>query len=235
MCKEIKEKQTLEKRYQALTQEIAEVRARSLLAGEAVQLVAVSKQQPKERVQALLAAGHRCFGENRIQEAQERWQGIGQDYPDLSLHLIGALQTNKVRQAVTLFDVIESLDRPKLAQVIAEEATRQGKTQRCFIQVNIGEEPQKHGVSPAELPALLTFCQSLPGIDVAGLMAIPPQQEPAALYFALMRRWQERLQLPCLSIGMSGDYPQAIRFGATHIRLGTALLGERESQPKTSA
>ena len=196
-----------------------------------VRLVAVSKMQPPERVAAALGAGHRLFGENRIQEAQARWTGRRADHPDLTLHLIGPLQTNKVKDAVALFDMIETVDRPKLAHALAAEMARTGRRPDCLIQVNTGEEAQKAGVVPDALFDLLTLCRDELGLPVRGLMCIPPVDEPPALHFALLAELAERRGLDALSMGMSGDFEAAIRHGATLVRVGTALFGERPPRP----
>ncbi|MCF8495182.1 MAG: YggS family pyridoxal phosphate-dependent enzyme [Alphaproteobacteria bacterium] len=192
-----------------------------------VTLVAVSKTQPEEKIREALAAGQRVFGENRVQEARAHWAGLRADYHDLELHLIGPLQTNKVRDAVALFDVIQTVDREKLARALAAEMEKQNRPLRCFIQVNTGEEPQKAGVIPADLEAFKEFCVQECGLDIRGLMCIPPAEDPPALHFALLDKFGRELGLPCLSMGMSGDFEQAIGLGATHIRIGTALFGER--------
>jgi hypothetical protein len=193
----------------------------------AVTLIAVSKTQPVARLEAALAAGQRVFGENRVQEAAAKWPGLRERYPDLELHLLGPLQTNKVREAVALFDVIQSVDRPRLAEALAAESARSGRRPRCLLQVNTGEEPQKAGVAPDGLEALLTLCRDTCGLTVSGLMCIPPVDEDPALHFALLADLARRHGLPELSMGMSGDFPLAIRFGATHIRVGTAIFGTR--------
>ena len=192
-------------------------------------LVAVSKKQPMEKLHAALDAGQRIFGENRVQEAGEHWQTIRDNgqYPDLKLHLIGPLQTNKAATAVALFDVIETLDRKKLARALTKEMTKQNRHLPCYIQVNTGEEPQKAGIIPAELPEFLTFATQECGLTVEGLMCIPPQNDPPALHFAFLAKQARALNLPKLSMGMSNDYPKAIALGATSVRIGTALFGER--------
>jgi pyridoxal phosphate enzyme (YggS family) len=195
-------------------------------AGDVV-LVAVSKTQPPERIAAALAAGHRVFGENRVQEAAGKWPALRQATPDLQLHLIGPLQTNKVRDAVALFDVIETVDRPKLAHALVEEMKRTGRRPTCFIQVNTGEEPQKAGVLPEATDAFVGLCRDELGLPVAGLMCIPPVDEEPALHFALLAEIARRNQLKALSMGMSADFETAIRLGATHVRVGTAIFGER--------
>ena len=193
-----------------------------------VELVAVSKVQPAERVEAVLAEGHRVFGENRVQEAQERWTKRREQYPDLKLHLIGPLQTNKVRPAVALFDVIETVDREKLARKIAAEAAAQNKTVEVFIQVNTGDEAQKAGVSVAETVGLIELCRNELKLNVVGLMAIPPVDEDPAPHFALLAKMAKEAGLPKLSMGMSGDYEIAIAMGATQVRIGSAVFGARK-------
>lgn len=194
-----------------------------------VSLVAVSKRQPPEKIREALAAGHRCFGENRVQEAHEHWSALKADYPDLRLHLIGPLQTNKVKEAVALFDVIETLDREKLAHKLAAEMSAQGKRLPCFIQVNTGEEPQKAGISPSDLPAFLSFCRKDCGLDIAGLMCIPPVDDPPALHFALLKNLATEHALSDLSMGMSDDFEKAVAAGATYVRVGTGIFGARPS------
>lgn len=184
-----------------------------------ITLVAVSKTQPPEKIAQMLAAGQRVFGENRVQEAQARWAGKP---ADVELRLIGPLQSNKAAEACALFDVIETLDREKLARVIAE----QPKRPRLYVQVNTGEEDQKAGVIPAEADGFITLCREL-GLEIEGLMCIPPVNEPPGLHFALLGKIAARNGLTKLSMGMSGDYETAVRFGATSVRVGTALFGER--------
>jgi PLP dependent protein len=169
------------------------------------------------------------FGENRVQEAAAKWPALRQAAPNLQLHLIGPLQTNKVRDAVALFDVIETVDRPKLAHALVEEMKRTGRRPTCFIQVNTGEEPQKAGVLPEATDAFVGLCRDEFGLPVAGLMCIPPVDEEPALHFALLAEIARRNQLKALSMGMSADFETAIRLGATHVRVGTAIFGERPS------
>jgi pyridoxal phosphate enzyme (YggS family) len=195
-----------------------------------VTLVAVSKAQPDARVVAALEAGHRVFGENYVQEAKARWPALRAAYPDVSLHMIGPIQTNKTRDVVALFDVIETVDRSKLARVLATEMARQGRRPACFVQVNTGEEPQKAGVLPADADQFIAECRRL-GLPVAGLMAIPPEAEEPSLHFALLAEIARRNRLDHLSMGMSSDYEVAVQFGATHVRVGSAIFGERP--PKT--
>ena len=193
-----------------------------------VTLVAVSKLQPAERIEAVLAAGHRVFGENRVQEAVARWPALRERYGDVELHLVGPLQTNKVRQAVELFDVIGAVDRPKLARKLAEAFAETGRALPCYIQVNTGAEPQKAGVLPAEADALIAECREAHGLPVAGLMCLPPVGEDPALHFALLKKIAERNGLAGLSMGMSDDFETAIGFGATIVRIGSALFGARD-------
>ncbi len=196
-----------------------------------VTLVAVSKVQPPEKLRAALNAGQRVFGENRVQEAYEHWRDIrqGGQFPDLKLHLIGPLQTNKVKEAVALFDVIESVDRPKLARALAAEMEKQKRSLPCFIQVNTGEEPQKAGVIPAELPEFYKFCTQECDLNIIGLMCIPPVEEPPAMHFAFLHKLATELGLKELSMGMSGDFEKAVALGATFVRVGTGVFGERET------
>ncbi|MEQ9606761.1 MAG: YggS family pyridoxal phosphate-dependent enzyme [Kiloniellaceae bacterium] len=191
-----------------------------------VGLVAVSKTHPTAAVEAALAAGQTVFGENRVQEAQGKFPDLKQVHPQLRLHLIGPLQTNKVKDALQLFDVIETVDRPKLAQAIAKEAVKLGAAPSCYIQVNTGEEPQKAGVGPKEADGFIADCRAL-GLDIQGLMCIPPLDEEPSLHFALLREIARRNDLAGLSMGMSGDYETAVRFGATLVRVGTGIFGAR--------
>ncbi len=192
-----------------------------------VEIVAVSKMQSMERIQPALAAGHRSFGENRVQEAEKKWSGVRESYPDLSLHLIGPLQTNKAKAAVNLFDVIQTVDRPKLARALAGHMPGSGRHPQCMIQVNIGNEPQKAGVSLSDLPDLLAACRGDIGLSIVGLMCIPPADQPPAPYFALLAKLAARHDLDGLSMGMSGDFEIAVEFGATSVRVGTAIFGPR--------
>ena len=191
------------------------------------QLIAVSKYQPQNKIQAALNAGHRIFGENRVQEALQHWQDIKPNYPDLKLHLIGPLQTNKIKDALKIFDVIETIDREKLARKLGETLKSQNRNIPCLIQVNIGEENQKSGIAPKDLSDFLAFCQKDCALDIEGLMCIPPANEPAAPYFALLQKMAAQHNLPKLSMGMSSDFEKAIALGATHIRIGTAIFGSR--------
>ncbi len=195
----------------------------------AVTLIAVSKTKPEAAVRQALAAGHRVFGENRVQEAEEKFPALRRDYPDLELHLIGPLQSNKVKRAVTLCDVIQTLDREKLARAIAREAAAQGRRPRCFIQVNTGAEPQKAGILPGDVAGFTAFCRDELSLDLAGLMCIPPVDEEPAMHFALLRKLAGENGLAGLSMGMSADYGVAVGFGATHVRVGTAIFGARQA------
>lgn len=192
-----------------------------------ITLVAVSKTHGADRVREVLEAGHRVFGENRVQEAQEKFPALKAGFPDLELHLIGPLQTNKARDAVALFDVIQSVDRERLAVTLAREMERAGKRPACFIQVNTGEEPQKAGILPAELDAFVAACRDTHKLPVVGLMCIPPVDEEPALHFALLAKMAARNGLAKVSMGMSADYETAVRLGATHVRVGSALFGAR--------
>ncbi|HTV90157.1 MAG TPA: YggS family pyridoxal phosphate-dependent enzyme [Stellaceae bacterium] len=194
---------------------------------DAVALVAVSKTHPVAAIGAALAAGQRVFGENRVQEALAKYPQLRQEFPDLTLHLIGPLQTNKVRDAVLHFDVIETVDRPHLAEVLAREMARANRRLPCFIEVNTGEEPQKSGVLPAAADAFIGDCRDRLGLPVEGLMCIPPEDEEPSLHFALLREIARRNSLAKLSMGMSADFEIAIGFGATHVRVGTAIFGTR--------
>ena len=192
-----------------------------------VGLVAVTKTVPPSAIEESIGAGQLLFGENRVQEARAKWPELKDRHRDLELHLIGPLQTNKVRDAVALFDVIETVDRPKLARALAEEMKRAGKSRRLFVQVNTGEEPQKAGVLPAETDAFVALCCDTFGLSIEGLMCIPPLDEEPAVHFALLAKIAERLGIRELSMGMSGDFARAIQFGATYVRIGTAIFGAR--------
>ncbi len=219
----------------SFSENLAEIEARISKACQkaeretAPELVAVSKRQPDERIEAALAAGVRVFGENRVQEAQERWSERREQYPDLKLRLIGPLQSNKSEDAVALFDAIDVLDRPKLARTLADAIQKLGKSPDILVQVNTGEEPQKAGVLPADLEAFIAKTCPEFGITPKGLMCIPPADEPAGPHFALLAKLANRYDLKELSMGMSGDFETAILYGATHIRVGSALFGERDS------
>ncbi len=203
-------------------------------ADDDVVLVAVGKAHGADRVRAALKADHRVFGENRVAEAETKWPPLKAEFPGVALHLVGPLQTNKARRAVALFDVIESVDRVKLARALAEEMARAGRILPCFIQVNTGEEPQKSGVTPGKADALISQCIDDIGINVVGLMCLPPLDEEPSLHFSLLADIARRHGLDGLSMGMTADYEIAVRFGATHVRIGTAIFGQR-STPIVSA
>jgi pyridoxal phosphate enzyme (YggS family) len=192
-------------------------------------IVAASKTQGEDKIRSAIAAGLTVFGENRVQEAKAKWPAIRADHPGVELRLIGPLQSNKAGEAVALFDVIETLDRPKLARALAEEMARQGRRPRLLVQVNTGAEPQKAGVLPEETDAFLTACRNDYGIAIEGLMCIPPAEDPPAPHFALLAKIAARNRLPVLSMGMSGDFDIAAQLGATHVRIGTALFGARNA------
>ncbi len=194
---------------------------------EAVTLVAVAKSHPTAVVRPALVAGHRVFGETRVQEAEAKWPALKAEYPDLRLHLVGGLQRNKVKRAVALFDAIETIDNPKLARSVADEIGRSGRRPLCFVQVNTGDEPQKGGVKPADADAFIAACRDDFGLVIAGLMCVPPLADEPSPHFALLREIAKRNGVDGLSMGMSGDFETAIRFGATHVRVGTAIFGER--------
>ena len=215
--------------HAALDEVHARIARAAALAGRragAVTLIAVSKTQPVDAIEPLLAAGQRGFGENRVQEAEAKWPALRERHPDLRLHLVGQLQSNKAAAAVALFDAIHSVDRPSLVAALAEAMARTGRRPDCFVQVNIGEEAQKGGCALADLPALLDAAGAA-GLPVAGLMAVPPAQGEPAPYFALLARLARDHDLAGLSMGMSGDMDTAVMCGATHVRVGTALFGAR--------
>jgi len=216
-----------------IMQRIAEIDSRIKKAAQAagrqsetINLVAVSKVQPDDRIDAALGAGLRVFGENRVQEAQSPWTERRKSYPDLNLNMIGPLQSNKAEDAIALFDVIETIDRPKLVEVLAKLSRAGRKLPKLLVQVNTGEEEQKSGVAPRGLADLLALCAD-ENPKIEGLMCIPPEHEEPALHFALLAKLAQRHRLPILSMGMSGDFETAIRFGATHVRVGSAVFGER--------
>lgn len=196
-----------------------------------VTLIAVSKTFPAEAVEPLIAAGQRVYGENRVQEAKAKFPALKAAHPHLELHLIGPLQSNKAREAVALFDAIHTIDREKIAAAVAGEAARAGRMPRLFVQVNTGEEPQKAGIAPREAVAFVARCRETFGLAIAGLMAIPPADEAPGPHFALLRKLSEEAGAPLLSIGMSADFETAINFGATHVRVGSALFGGRSYPP----
>ncbi|PWB88898.1 YggS family pyridoxal phosphate-dependent enzyme [Methylocystis sp. MitZ-2018] len=194
----------------------------------AVRLVCVTKTFPAEDVAPLLEAGHRIFGENRVQEAMSKWPQLREKYPDIELHLIGPLQSNKAREAVELFDVIESVDREKIARALSEEIARTGKRPRLFVQVNTGAEPQKAGVLPENADRFLAACRDAYGLKIEGLMCVPPLDQQASPHFALLADIAARNGIAELSMGMSSDFELAIQLGATYVRVGSAIMGERD-------
>ena len=211
---------TAPQRLMKISQDIATL-------SEQVNIIAVSKTFSPEAIAPVLAVGHRVFGENRVQEAAEKWPNLKASYPDVELHLIGALQSNKAAQAVALFDVIHSLDRIKLAHVLAAEMKRQNRQLKILVQVNTGKEDQKSGIPPEKTEEFVITCRSELGLNIVGLMCLPPQQDVAGPHFALLQKLSQQCNAPLLSMGMSCDYEEAIKFGATHIRLGTAIFGPR--------
>lgn len=217
-----------------VTIELDDIRARIAAAARAagrdaasIDLVAISKQQPDANVEAVLLAGQRHFGENRVQEAMARWSPLRPRFPDMRLRLVGPLQSNKAREAVAFFDAIDSLDRPKLAAALADAAQKEGACPDILVQVNTGEEEQKAGVTPAEADAFIEESRGVYGLPVRGLMCIPPVDEEPAMHFALLTKIAARNGLSELSMGMSGDFETAIRFGATMVRVGSAVFGAR--------
>jgi PLP dependent protein len=216
-------------RYHMVRESIAQAAIASGRAAGSVALVAVSKTFPAEDIALVLEAGQRVFGENRVQEAKAKWPGLKNQYPGVELHLIGPLQSNKAGEAVALFDCIETVDRPKIAQALAAEITKQAKHPTLYVQVNTGAELQKAGVLPEETDAFLASCREL-GLKISGLMCIPPADEEPAFHFALLEKIARRNGLALLSMGMSADYEAAVKFGATHVRVGSGIFGHR-TQP----
>jgi len=214
-------------RLRLVEEEIALAARAAARDANSIRLVAVTKTVPPEGIGQAIAAGQSRFGENRVQEAQAKWPELKERHPGIELHLIGPLQSNKVREAVALFDVIETLDRPKLARALAEEIARAGKRPRLFVQVNTGEEPQKAGVLPADADAFIALCRDTFSLAIDGLMCIPPYEEEPAMHFALLAKIAARNAVKELSMGMSGDFVRAIPFGATYVRVGSAIFGER--------
>ncbi len=211
----------------AIKGEIAAALKEAGRAPDAVTITAVSKQHHIDRIRPALEAGHRIFGENRVQEAMGKWPALRDEFPDIQIHLIGPLQTNKAKEAVAFFDVIETVDRPKLAATLAKEIEKQGRNPRLLIQVNTGEEAQKAGVAPADAAAFITDCRDRLGLAIAGLMCIPPAQDDPAPHFALLAKIAARNDLETLSMGMSADYAIAAQLGATHVRVGSGVFGPR--------
>src|SRR5262245_1811513 len=214
-------------RLAAVRARIATAAAAGKRPADAVTLIAVSKTFAPEQIEPVVDAGHRVFGENRVQEAKAKWPQLRERYPGTALHLIGPLQSNKARDAVLLFDAIHTIDRPKIAEAVAEAMLKQGRRLKLFIEVNTGEEPQKAGVLPKETAGLLRLCREDLELDVAGLMCIPPFDEPPALHFAFLAKLAAELGLPQLSMGMSADFETAVHFGATHVRIGSEIFGQR--------
>jgi pyridoxal phosphate enzyme (YggS family) len=192
-----------------------------------VTLVAISKTFAAPAIEPVIAAGQKTFGENRVQEAKAKWPSLRAEYPDLDLHLVGPLQSNKAKEAVALFDAIHSVDRPSIAEALAKEIGRQGRRPLLFVEVNTGAEPQKAGVLPEHADAFLKACRDSHGLEIAGLMCIPPLHQAPAPHFALTAKIAQRNGLKLLSMGMSADFALAIAFGATHVRVGTAIFGQR--------
>lgn len=192
-----------------------------------VTLVAVSKTFDADAITPVIAAGQRVFGENRVQEAKAKWPALIDAHPDLALHLIGPLQSNKAKEAVALFDAIHSVDRASLCEALAKEIVKQGKRPELFVQLNTGEEPQKAGIPPADADAFIASCRDVYGLQISGLMCIPPVEDPPAPHFALTAKIAARNGLKLLSMGMSADFETAIQLGATHVRVGSAIFGHR--------
>lgn len=214
-------------RLRELKAELSDLARRNARASGDIELIAVSKTHGADAIRPVLEAGHRVFGENRVQEAAEKWPALRQAYPDTQLHLIGALQSNKADQAVDLFDTIHSLDRPKLAAALARAMAASGRRPRLFVQVNTGDEPQKAGVSVMDLADFVEQCRTEYKLQIDGLMCLPPAHEAAGPHFALLGKLAASLDMAHLSMGMSADYAEAVSLGATHIRLGTAIFGPR--------
>ena len=214
-------------RLAALRETIAQVCRDAGRASDAVTLVAVSKTFSPDAIEPVIAAGQRVFGENRVQEAKAKWPAIKALHPDVALHLVGPLQSNKAKEAVALFDAIHSVDRPSLCAALAQEIEKQNRQPMLFVEINTGAEPQKAGVLPEAADEFLRACRETYGLKIAGLMCIPPLDEPPAPHFALTAKIAARNGLTLLSMGMSADFETAIRFGATHVRVGTAIFGER--------
>jgi pyridoxal phosphate enzyme (YggS family) len=225
----VQNEDTLEGRYGRVCEGISRAARNAGRDPAYVQLVVASKMQSAGTIEKLIQLGHRVFGENRVQEAMEKWPSLKASYPDLQLHLIGPLQTNKVRDAVRLFDVIETVDRDRLAQALAAEEVKQNKNLRYLIEVNAGREAQKSGVLPEDVAALLSECRDACHLRIDGFMCIPPAAQQASPYFALLAEMAKKQGLQQLSMGMTADYPLAIQLGATHVRVGTAIFGERTS------
>jgi PLP dependent protein len=218
---------TIEERYLSIKERVWRAAQRHGREPASVKLVAVTKTFEEGEIAPVLRQGHSCFGENRVQEATRKWPGLRERFPAIELHLIGPLQSNKTKEAVALFDCIETLDRPKLAAALASEIQRQGKAPRLLIQVNIGLEPQKAGIAPADAAAFARRCTNELGLDISGLMCIPPFEEDPLPHFEKMAALRDELGLHELSMGMSGDFEEAIGAGATGVRVGSAIFGSR--------
>ena len=218
---------TLDPPLAKVRDEIARACAQARRDPASVTLVAISKTFGADAIEPVIVAGQRVFGENRVQEAKAKWPALRDRHGGIELHLVGPLQSNKAREAVALFDAIHSVDRPSLCEALAKEIARQGRAPTLFVEVNTGAEPQKAGVLPEETDTFLAMCRERHGLAIAGLMCIPPAHEPPAPHFALTAKIARRNGLSLLSMGMSADFPLAIEFGATHVRVGTAIFGER--------
>jgi hypothetical protein len=214
-------------RFQDIKGKIANAARESGRNASDISLVAVSKTFPAAEIEPVLGAGHRTFGENRVQEAEAKWPGLKNKYSDIELHLIGPLQSNKAAEAVALFDVIETVDREKIARAIKAEMHKQGRALRLYVQVNIGVEPQKAGIAPDDTRTFLNFCRNELELGIEGLMCIPPADENPGPYFALLAKLAKENGVPKLSMGMSGDFETAVAFGATSVRVGSAIFGAR--------
>ncbi len=214
-------------RLASIAADIARAAAGVGRAAHDVTLIAVTKTFGADDIRPVLEAGHRHFGENRVQEAKAKWPALRSAYPGCTLHLIGPLQSNKVREAVEVFDAIHTVDRDKIAAAIAEEMNRQGRALQLFVQVNTGEEPQKAGILPRDTLGFVERCRSAHGLKIAGLMCIPPVEEEAAIHFSLLRKLAGEVSVTGLSMGMSGDFETAVELGATHVRVGSAIFGVR--------
>ena len=219
--------ETVEHRLRAVREMVDTAASGARRVPASVDLIAVSKTFGADDIRPVIAAGQRAFGENRVQEAQTKWPALRADYPDLKLHLIGPLQSNKTRDAVALFDAIHTIDRPKIAKAVADEMAAQGRKLDLFVQVNTGAEPQKAGVAPREAPAFVAMCRNELKLEIAGLMCIPPVEEEPAVHFAFLAKLAREIGISGLSMGMSGDFETAIAFGATHVRVGSAIFGTR--------
>jgi len=213
--------------FRAISARIAQARGAAVAPAPETHLVAITKTHQAADILPVLEAGHRIFGENRVQEAADKWPALRTRFPGVELHLVGPLQTNKVAEAAVLFDVLHSLDRERLAEALVKERERSGRCPKLFVQVNTGKEPQKAGVAPREAKAFVRHCRDGLSLPVIGLMCIPPVDENPAPHFALLKTFAGDLGLPFLSMGMSEDFETAIRFGATHVRVGSAIFGAR--------